>query len=278
FFSDSAAATDDAVADGVDVLNFSVGTAAAFNDPQDLAFLDAVSAGVFVARSAGNDGPGFQTTNAGEPWSTSVAASTTDGPAFVLGVTVNAPASVAGEYPALEGAITGSLAALGPITEDVAAADPILACDPLTNDLTGKIALISRGACAFTTKVENAVNAGAIAILMYTDDRPKTVLGGTASPITLSVPGVMIDREPGEALFAEIQGGATVNATLDADTLTTEERTGNIMAGFSSRGPYVTVPDWITPHITAPGVQILAANTPDQADGSQGGLFGYLSG
>ncbi|MEO0580539.1 MAG: S8 family serine peptidase, partial [Pseudomonadota bacterium] len=46
FFSDSAAATDAAVADGVDVLNFSVGTAASFTDQQDLAFLDATAAGV----------------------------------------------------------------------------------------------------------------------------------------------------------------------------------------------------------------------------------------
>ena len=278
FFSDSAAATDDAVADGVDVLNFSVGTAASFTDTQDLAFLDAVSAGVFVARSAGNDGPGFQTTNAGEPWSTSVAASTADGRLFTLAAVVNSPASVAGEYTALEGAITGGLGQLGPVTEDVAAAEPILACDPLTNDLTGKIALISRGACAFTDKVTNAVNAGAIAVLMYTDDRPKTVMGGTATQETLSVPGVMIDKEPGEAILAAIQGGETVNATLAAGSFIEEERVGNIMAGFSSRGPYVTVPDWITPHITAPGVNILAANAPDQADGSAGSFFTYLSG
>ncbi|MEM1263038.1 MAG: S8 family serine peptidase [Pseudomonadota bacterium] len=278
FFSDSAAATDAAVADGVDVLNFSVGTAAAFNDPQDLAFLDAVSAGVFVARSAGNSGPGFATTNAGEPWSTSVGASTTDGTAFTGATLVNSPASVAGLYSSLEGAITGSLSELGPITEDVAAADPILACDPLANDLTGKIALISRGTCAFTVKVENAVNAGAIGILMYTDDRPKTVLGGTATETTLSVPGVMIDNEPGVALLAAIEAGETVNATLDSSTFLEEERTGNIMAGFSSRGPYTTVGDWLAPHITAPGVQILAANTPDQADGSEGGFFTYLSG
>ena len=236
------------------------------------------SAGVFVSRSAGNDGPGFQTTNAGEPWSTSVAASTADGRVFALAARVNSPASVAGDYTALEGAITGGLATLGPITEDVAAADPILACEPLTNDLTGKIALISRGACAFVDKVENAVNAGAIAVLMYTDDRPKVVMAGTANPTTLSVPGVMIDREPGEALLAELEAGETVNATLAAGTFIVEDRIGNIMAAFSSRGPYVTVPDWITPHITAPGVNILAGNTPDQADGSAGGFFTYLGG
>ncbi|MEM8983653.1 MAG: S8 family serine peptidase [Pseudomonadota bacterium] len=279
FFSDSAAATDAAVADGVDVLNFSVGTAAAFNDPQDLAFLDAVSAGVFVARSAGNSGPGFATTNAGEPWSTSVGASTTDGTIFTGATLVNSPASVAGLYSSLEGGITASLAEVGPLTEDVAAADPILACEPLTSDLTGKIALIARGECAFTTKVEAAVNAGAIGILMYTDaTRPKTIMGGTATELTLSVPGVMIDNEPGLALLAAIEAGETVNATLDSTAFLEEERTGNIMADFSSRGPYTTVGDWLAPHITAPGVQILAANAPDQADGSQGSLFTYLSG
>ncbi|MBT8099733.1 MAG: S8 family serine peptidase, partial [Gammaproteobacteria bacterium] len=102
FFSDSAAATDQAVADGVHVINFSVGTAASFTDPQDLAFLNATAAGVFVARSGGNSGPGFATINAGEPWVTSVAASTLSGTGFALAATVNAPAAVAGEYTALE--------------------------------------------------------------------------------------------------------------------------------------------------------------------------------
>jgi hypothetical protein len=278
FFSDSAAATDAAVADGVDVINFSVGTAASFTDPQDLAFLDATAAGVSVARSAGNDGPGFATTNAGEPWVTSVAASTADGEIFTLDAIINSPDSVAGAYSALEGAITGPLAELGPITDDVVAAEPIEACTPLSNSIDGKIALIARGSCTFVAKVENAVAAGASAILMYTDDRPKTVMGGTATPITTSVPGVMIDREPGLAIFAELEGGATVNATLDAGALTPEPRVGNIMAGFSSRGPFRTEANWVKPDITAPGVNILAANTPDQADGSVGGLFGYLGG
>ena len=276
FFSDSAAATDAAVADGVDVINFSVGTAAAFNDTQDLAFLRATSAGVFVARSAGNDGPGFATTNAGEPWVMSVAASTTDGPQYLLGATINSPASVAGEYPALEGAITQPLAISGDITDDLIAADPIDACGAaLNNSIDGKIALIARGTCSFDEKVGNAVNAGAAAVLMYSDDRPKTVMGGNLS---FDIPGVMIDNEPGLALYGELMAGNPVNATLSDDNLAVEERVGNVMAGFSSKGPYPVVSDWLKPDITAPGVGILAANTPDQADGSVGGLFGYLSG
>ena len=45
--------------DGVDVINFSIsGGTDPFTDPVELAFLDAYAAGVFVAASAGNDGPG----------------------------------------------------------------------------------------------------------------------------------------------------------------------------------------------------------------------------
>ena len=50
------------------------------------------------------------------------------------------------------------------------------------------------------------------------------------------------------------------------------------MAGFSSRGPYPVESDWIKPDITAPGVRILAAYSPDQADGSAGDIFAYLQG
>lgn len=279
FFSDSAAATDAAVADGVDVLNFSVGTAAAFNDPQDIAFLNAASAGVFIARSGGNSGPGAATINAGEPWVTSVAASTLDGTAFALAITINAPASVAGEYSALEGSITAPLIETGPITDDLLAADPIDACGAgLSNDIGGQIALIARGTCTFVEKIENAVNAGASAVIVYSDSRPKTVMGGTASDLTRSVPGVMIDNADGLALLAELQANNTVNATLEAANFIPEPLDGNIMAGFSSRGPYVTESDWIKPDITAPGVRILAAHTPEPSDGSAGDFFQYLQG
>lgn len=278
FFSDSAAATDAAVADGVDVLNFSVGTAASFTDQQDLAFFDASNAGVFIARSGGNDGPGFATTNAGEPWVTTVAASTTDGVRFANGAGINSPASVEGIYEFVEGAITRPLADSGDVTADLGAASPIEACTPLDNDLTGKIALIARGTCGFVAKIENAANAGASAVLLYTDDRPKVIMGGTPTPLSQSIPGVMIDNEPGLLLFAEIEGGSTVNASLNDATFTELPRTGNIMASFSSRGPYLVEEDWVKPDITAPGVSILAPYTTEPANGGAGALYDYLSG
>ena len=58
----------------------------------------------------------------------------------------------------------------------------------------------------------------------------------------------------------------------------TERMTGNIMGDFSSRGPYLTEPNWIKPDITAPGVRFWPGMTPEPNDGSFGELFQYLQG
>ena len=58
FGSDSVAAVQKAITDGVNVINFSIsGGDNPYGDAVELAFLDAYNAGVFVAASAGNSGP-----------------------------------------------------------------------------------------------------------------------------------------------------------------------------------------------------------------------------
>ena len=279
FFSDTAAATDQAVADGVDVLSMSIGTASTIADPQDIAFLFAADAGVVPVRSAGNEGPGPETTAAGEPWVTSVAASTHRGTLYSTATRVNSPRSLVGELPSLESGISKSLQETGPITDDLIAADPIDACTELPDgSLSGSIGLIARGDCDFSVKLTNAANAGAIAVLMYTNDNPKTVMGGTATPESLSIPAVMIDKAPGLAILEALEDGTTVNVTLSAENFIEEQMAANIMAAFSSRGPFPTVSDWIKPDVTAPGTNILAGGTPEPNDGSFGGYFQYVSG
>ena len=77
FPSDSAAAVAQAILDGVDVINFSIsGGSNPFTDVVELAFLDAYEAGILVAASAGNSGPGPDTTDHHGPWTLTVAAST----------------------------------------------------------------------------------------------------------------------------------------------------------------------------------------------------------
>ena len=71
--------SQDAIGDGVNVINFSIGGGAnPYSDPVELAFLDAYNAGVFVAASAGNNGPGADTTEHRAPWVTAVAAARPD--------------------------------------------------------------------------------------------------------------------------------------------------------------------------------------------------------
>ena len=75
--SDLVAAIDQAVADGVDVINYSIsGTSTNFRDPAEIAFMYAAQAGIFVAASAGNSGPTTATVAHPSPWITTVAAGT----------------------------------------------------------------------------------------------------------------------------------------------------------------------------------------------------------
>ena len=77
FSSDSVNAVQQAIHDGVNVLNFSIsGGANPYTDPVELAFLDAWNAGISVNASAGNSGPGAGTSDHGGPWTTTVGAST----------------------------------------------------------------------------------------------------------------------------------------------------------------------------------------------------------
>ena len=79
FNSDLAAAIDQAVADGVDVINYSVGPSSppsTFLAPEQVSFLFAADAGVFVSAAAGNSGPTFGTVTNPGPWITTAAAGT----------------------------------------------------------------------------------------------------------------------------------------------------------------------------------------------------------
>ena len=252
--ADSAAAIDDAVADGVDVINFSIGGSSNFfGSPDDVAFLFAAVDGVWVATSNGNDGPeaGTVGTPSGVPWITAVGATQDDG-VFYNELVVNAPGSVAGNYTAVEGASPVSLADTGPITADMDLVSNFYSCDPLAEDLTGKIALASRGVCSFTAKYNNAAAAGAVAIVVFNQGTP-----GRFDPIVMSapdttIPGVMISFDDGALLAGE----SGLNATMDAANTVSA---ANRIAEFSSRGPNNGAPDIIKPDVSAPGVAILAA-------------------
>ncbi|MDT0294611.1 T9SS-dependent M36 family metallopeptidase [Mesonia ostreae] len=135
-------------------------------------------------------------------------------------ITINTVGAIAGTYSA-------STASFGPIipnsgiTADLALAsdsseDPLEACDELTNatELNNKIAIIKRGGCNYPTKVENAQNAGALAVIVVnTLSTPPINMGGTpANPIT--IPSIMVSKTLGDQIIALLGSGETLNATL----------------------------------------------------------------
>jgi subtilisin family serine protease len=270
---DTMAAIEAAVADGVDVINYSIGGSLTtlLTGPAQ-AFLDATAAGVFVATSAGNSGPDAGTVGMPTPWVTNVAASTYDGSVPSLGIDILSGTLAGMSLVADEAAFTPSLAATGDINGELALVEPFEACSEITNkaNVAGKIALISRGSCAFVDKVANAEAAGALAAIVY-NNQPGGEPFAMGGSLTTSIPALMVSNDNGIILRDDLTAGASVTVDLSATNTTERAVTGNIMADFSSRGPNMAVADLIVPDITAPGVKILAA-------APNGNTFNYLQG
>jgi len=112
--------------------------------------------------------------------------------------TINSPSSLAGTYTDFASAGFGPLLN-GEITHDLAASDTggvLNGCDPIGNaaDMVGNIALIDRGACAFTQKVLNAQNAGAVAaIICLVDGSEPFNMGGCDADV--AIPSFMITKQ-----------------------------------------------------------------------------------
>ncbi len=88
----------------------------------------------------------------------------------------------------------------------------------------------------------------------------------------------MIDKTDGDSLAVRLGAGDAVEATLNKSLTITRADDGNVIYAQSARGPNVALPDILKPDVTAPGVDILGAQTPDVANGVRGERFQYLSG
>ena len=83
-------------------------------------------------------------------------------------------------------------------------------CNPLINNLTGKIAVIYRNTCEFGMKALNAQNAGAVAVIVINRDPEVIAMGAGASGATVTIPVVMIQNSDGDAIVNQMANGAVV--------------------------------------------------------------------
>jgi subtilisin family serine protease len=263
FNSDSVAAINDAILDGVDVLNYSIGGTSESDvlDPVAQAFRAASNAGVFVANSAGNSGPGASTLDHPAPWVTTVAAAT-HRRAFQAVELGNGAryvgASTTPSLPTPTQFVTSLSVKLASATDTNAKL-----CAPGTLDpakATGKVVQCDRGVVDRIAKSFEVKRAGGVGMVM-TNTSPNS-LNGDYHPI----PSVHVDEVARTAILAYIEA-AGAGATAKIVPLTPAELAAAPqvpeIAAFSSRGPSTTTGgDILKPDIAAPGVDVIAAVAP----------------
>lgn len=272
--ADAVAAIDQAVADGVDVINYSISAAQdSLADSVELAFLNASAGGVFVAASAGNHGPAPGTVAHPSPWVTTVGASSHHlfQGALVLGDDTLGPyvgAMVSNERVASTRLVLSSDVAAAGATAEEARICEIGSLDAsLVQD---SIVVCDRGRTARVDKSVAVGRAGGAAMVLA-NVRPDSVDADFHS-----VPGVHVDVATGDEIKAYLleagpKATASINPSGADDTVVPQ------IAEFSSRGPSSADGNILKPDLTAPGVSVVAAVAPPSNGGRLWDLYSGAS-
>ncbi|QDP42242.1 S8 family serine peptidase [Radiobacillus deserti] len=235
------AALERAVNDGMDVVNMSLGNSVNGPDwPTTVAVNKAIEKGVTVVIANGNAGPNNWTV--GSPATSdkaiSVGASTppltypylfdsfTDKKIPLQTLMDSVPWSLQRKYPIVYGGIG----------------------EKEINDAKGKIVLMKRGKIPFEEKARKAEEAGAIAVLIYNNEKGPFQGGLNDKGDEITIPVASLSKKDGEWLLEHM---VQKNKWMATEYETTEDK----MAQFSSRGP-VTISWDIKPEIVAPGAAI----------------------
>lgn len=272
--ANSVAAINQAVKDGVNVINFSIGPSAgggAFNEATEQAFLGAAAAGVFVAASAGNSGPTAAApapVSHISPWLTTVGNSThnriyladaTLGNGVALtGASGNANTGSAPLILAKDAGLPGVAPTTANLLLCFGGADgvaPLL--DPAK--VSGKILVCDRGSNVLVNKSANAKTAGAIGVVIAnTPTSAATIINQAHSVSTVHI-AVANTTTLKDYVAANGENATASLGNLRAALDSTAK--APMMNGSSSRGPNVANANILKPDLTAPGTDILAAVT-----------------
>ncbi len=266
FPSDSVAAVQQAILDGVDVINYSIsGGGQPYSDPVELAFLDAFNAGISVNASAGNAGPGAATADHGGPWVTTVGASSSN---RAHQTTLQLVASNGDRLNLVGSTITPGIGSAPVVLATSIPGVDALCVNPIPpGAATGKIVACQRGPNR-VLKSLNVMNGGGVGMILYN--------AGLEFVMTDNhwVPSIHIQGPTDIVPFLTGHTGVTGSW---ANSVKTAIR-GDVMTFFSSRGP---LGDFVKPDVTAPGIQILAGMTPTPASpvgGPPGQLYQAIGG
>jgi minor extracellular serine protease Vpr len=259
------------LSDHVDVINMSLGADYGPDEPTDVDIIasnNASAAGVVVVASAGNAGntPYIVGSPSVAESVISVAASTTGA---ATGPTIQAPAPPATVeetviyQPASFDNNTGHYTSemIEPLIYAGSVAAEDILCDITglpTDAMAGSIALIQRGTCDFSTKVNNAAALGAVGAIIFNHETGGDILI-TMIGVPVDIPAAAIGHTNGLNLIAYEGVDIRISPESEVTTILDPFTPADTVADFSSRGPsgYASM---LKPDITAPGVAIFAAS------------------
>lgn len=244
------AAIERAVEDGADIMNLSLG--ASLNNPDyptSLALDTAMAEGVVAVTSNGNDGPNDWTVGSPGTSREAISVGATQLPYNVFDASLDTPSGYDYSSTGVMGFPTESaLTSLDGETFEFVHAGLGSVAEFNSEDVAGKIALISRGELPFVEKAINAANAGAVGAIIYNN-----VPGDQPEIPGMAVPTLMVSLEDGQTLLSELEtGNNTLEVSIEFSHLVNET-----IADFSSRGPVMD--NWmVKPDVVAPGVNIVS--------------------
>ncbi|MFY9513191.1 MAG: S8 family serine peptidase, partial [Rubrivivax sp.] len=259
YTSDTLQAIDDAVADGADVINFSVsGTRNNYVDPVETAYLNATAAGVFVVAAAGNDGPTANTVAHIGPWLTTAASGTVDRAAGGGDLTLGNAAVYSGFSLNFFGVTPGALVLSSTIPAGGATVANANICAANSLDATlaaGKIVVCDRSSTnssanrlAASAEVKRA---GGIGMVLLNPDTATPVADAHTIP-TVQLAGTLRTAVRDYAATAGASGSIGMSYNRPGVN-------APVISSFSSRGPGLADLNVMKPDITAPGSSIVAA-------------------
>ncbi|CAM0909034.1 unnamed protein product [Alopecurus aequalis] len=263
------AGLDAAIKDGVDVLSLSLGGDQIHfdKDPIAIGAFSAVSKGIIVVCSAGNEGPKMGTVGNEAPWLLTVAAGSVDR-SFGAGVHLGNGRRIDGE-------------ALNQVAKSESKAYPLLYSEEGRyckyedgHAVAGKI-VVCEGAKDFkqVSNIRHVIRAGAAGVVLMNDETSgySMFLGAYNSGV------VQVSAAEGDVLRAYVESAAAGSmAALTYNNTLLGVRPAPVVAWFSSRGPSSSSPGVLKPDILAPGLNILAAWPQNLKHGR--GPFDFQSG
>ncbi|XP_010532549.1 PREDICTED: subtilisin-like protease SBT4.2 isoform X2 [Tarenaya hassleriana] len=247
------AAFDDAIADGVDVITISLGARAVPLDQNAISIgsFHAMERGILTVNACGNDGPSPSSIASVAPWMLSVAASTTDRK-FVTKVVLGNGTALLGGSVINSFEMNGTKLALvyGKTATSSCSEEEARKCDlNCFGEAKGKILV-----CDIAIDAGLAAEAGAVGLIMNAELRNPKV----SSNISISA----LKNDDYKALLSYINSTENPQGSiLKSETI--KDTDAPLVASFSSRGPNPIVSDILKPDITAPGVNIIAAYSPE---------------